>query len=214
MSDRTPLDAENVVKHAVRNWLRCKGWPEWFSSQQGKRVNIDEIILAHADEFGATLRAEVSSLESQRAEAGICRHNDSVKIANLESRLAAIISAEHELSDAYIRIRQILDAFQTPFAPTEREVWNHTESKARELVTRAESLEVRLQAVTEAHRWIPVEEKLPEPGTLVLVHTTSGHIDTDAVNRHDGLWECDDDWTVSHWTTLPAPPTEPSKETK
>ena len=57
-----------------------------------------------------------------------------------------------------------------------------------------------------SEEWIPCEERLPEAGVPVLICATNGRIDTDAVNKHDGLWECDDDWTVAFWRPLPAPP--------
>lgn len=41
---------------------------------------------------------------------------------------------EAQLSAAYVRLRKILGAFDTPPAPTGPQVWEHTEQCAREVV--------------------------------------------------------------------------------
>ena len=50
-----------------------------------------------------------------------------------EAELAKWKDAERRLSDAYLRLRGILGAWETPNAPTAEQVWVHTEAKAREL---------------------------------------------------------------------------------
>ncbi len=62
------------------------------------------------------------------------------QITQLENNRAHYQNAERELSDAYLRLRKILDAFRTPHAPTKEQVWEHTESKATELVNEHEQL--------------------------------------------------------------------------
>lgn len=52
--------------------------------------------------------------------------------------------AEHALSSAYLRLRQILDAFATHDAPTREEVWEHTEQRAREIVAERDQLRQQL----------------------------------------------------------------------
>ena len=49
-----------------------------------------------------------------------------------------MLKAEHDLSDAYLRLRAIVGAFDTPFDPTAVEVWAHTEAKAQTVVADAE----------------------------------------------------------------------------
>jgi hypothetical protein len=81
--------------------------------------------------------------------------------------------------------------------------------------------ESRLQAVTEAHRWIPVEEKLPQRFGNVFVAHTETSSNTPAVEEaqliaDDPKWclvrtgPCDDaiylDQQVTHWQPLPMPP--------
>ena len=40
--------------------------------------------------------------------------------------------AEYDLSNAYLRLRKKLRAFDTPYAPTGEQVWSHTEQKLDE----------------------------------------------------------------------------------
>ena len=59
----------------------------------------------------------------------------------------------------------------------------------------------------QAPRWIPVEERLPEPGVRTLVSQEgAAHI----LVFVGGGWEDDECWygpaTVTHWMLLPEPP--------
>lgn len=71
-------------------------------------------------------------------------HCPSCKNAEQSDADAKVIAewrdAEHSLSDAYVRLRAILKAFDTPEAPSGERVWAHTESRARELVAELEGL--------------------------------------------------------------------------
>jgi len=51
-----------------------------------------------------------------------------------------LINAKHKLSDAYLRLREILGAWDTPKAPTSEQVWKHTEDKAYALVAHVNEL--------------------------------------------------------------------------
>lgn len=57
-----------------------------------------------------------------------------------ETNLADMRDAEHSLSDAYIRLRQIVGAMNPPNVTSE-EIWAHTEQKAQDLRDRCEALE-------------------------------------------------------------------------
>lgn len=59
-----------------------------------------------------------------------------------EKALDSEIASAKRLSDAYIRLRVILKAFDTPHAPSPREVWDHTEARARELIETEKSQHV------------------------------------------------------------------------
>jgi hypothetical protein len=58
--------------------------------------------------------------------------------------LEGMRTAEHDLSDAYLTIRGIVGAWDTPHAPTAKEVWQHTEVKVRALKARADAAEAEL----------------------------------------------------------------------
>jgi len=60
---------------------------------------------------------------------------------NLLERNKELLKAEHDLSDAYLRIRELVSAWETPFAPTTVDVWELTESKVRSLQERNKILE-------------------------------------------------------------------------
>jgi len=51
------------------------------------------------------------------------------------------VESNRLLHAAYLRLRQILGAYGTPYGPSREEVWAHTEAKARALVERAEQAE-------------------------------------------------------------------------
>jgi hypothetical protein len=61
----------------------------------------------------------------------------------------------------------------------------------------------------EAQRWIPVNERLPEPNTETLVLTDAGSIRQGYIGHATGRW-CSGGFvmvpTVTHWQPLPQPP--------
>lgn len=57
-----------------------------------------------------------------------------------EARAEKLQHAEHALSRAYVRLRQILKAFDTPVGPTGEQAWQHTEQRANELVAERDAL--------------------------------------------------------------------------
>lgn len=63
----------------------------------------------------------------------------------------------------------------------------------------------------KAHRWIPVEEKLPECGEEVLCWIATGYCMTGCYNPDTKLWVPDAEWAtrdVTHWLPSPEPPEE------
>lgn len=55
----------------------------------------------------------------------------------LKDSAVAMTKAEHALSDAYLRIRRLVNAFDTPFAPTAEQVWGLTEQKVAVVAKKA-----------------------------------------------------------------------------
>ena len=53
-------------------------------------------------------------------------------------------------SDAYLRIRTMLNAFDTPYAPTGEQVWAHTEEKLSKLKAELEAQKVKAEKLVEA----------------------------------------------------------------
>lgn len=62
------------------------------------------------------------------------------RLNDMAAELKAFKQAEKGLSDAYIRLRQKLNAFETPHAPTPEQIWKHTEDKLDDLKAENERL--------------------------------------------------------------------------
>lgn len=60
------------------------------------------------------------------------------------SKAQELRDAEHQLSEAYLRLRRLLDAFDTPDSPTAEQVWAHTEAKLGALIHERNILRARL----------------------------------------------------------------------
>jgi len=138
---------------AVNDYLQ----PNWSNDMPW----YDEIIIA-IDQRHSELKEKVRELEDEAK--AISDLNDLInekgrswkaenaelteKVRGLEAENAKtkkhwqeLIEAEHALSDAYIRLRSKLKAFDTPFAPTCEQVWKHTEQKLDALL--AENAEMK-----------------------------------------------------------------------
>lgn len=61
-------------------------------------------------------------------------------VEELTSQHDELLAAEHDLSDAYLRLREKLKAFDTPPAPTPAQVYSHTEAKLDHLLTQRDGL--------------------------------------------------------------------------
>lgn len=91
-------------------------------------------------------------------------------------------------------------------SPDERECWSDVEQAITYAVT------LRLdEAVANAERrareeaWIPVTERLPEYGSIVLVPGGAGYFD----GKHWQSVICnvrEIQWEVTHWQPMPSPP--------
>lgn len=57
-----------------------------------------------------------------------------------DDKFRELLKAEHDLSDSYVRLRQIVGATNPPNVDS-KEIWAHTEQKAQELRDRCEALE-------------------------------------------------------------------------
>ena len=58
-----------------------------------------------------------------------------------------LLASERKLSDAYIRLREKLSAFDTPAAPTAEQVYEHTEAKLDRLLDQRDELLAALDDV-------------------------------------------------------------------
>ena len=72
-----------------------------------------------------------------------------------------------------------------------------------------EAAATALEAADKAQRWIPVNERVPEPNTETLVLTDAGSIRQGYIGHATGHW-CSGGFvmvpTVTHWLPLPAAP--------
>ena len=62
----------------------------------------------------------------------------------------------------------------------------------------------RIAELEAERRWIPVSERLPEFGDVVLVCDSKGYVNKDFRYEADGKWKLTD--FVRHWMPLPEPP--------
>jgi len=67
-------------------------------------------------------------------------------------------------------------------------------------------LYARIAELEEAQRWIPLSERLPEFGDVVLVCDSKGYVKKDFRYDADGKWMLTD--FVRHWMPLPEAPKE------
>ena len=62
----------------------------------------------------------------------------------------ALRSSEKMVSDAYLRIRKLLNAWDTPHAPSAQQVYEVTEGKLRALIQERDALRERISMLIEA----------------------------------------------------------------
>ena len=77
-----------------------------------------------------------------------------------------------------------------------------------ELEAKYSALTARIAELEEAQRWIPVSERLPEFGDVVLVCDSKGYVNKDFRYEADGKWKLTD--FVRHWMPLPPNPESPN----
>ena len=66
------------------------------------------------------------------------------------------------------------------------------------------SLEEKQATSNITSNWIPVSERLPDVGKLVLIYKTSGRIDFDYVDDDNSWYFAFDNWVLA-WMPLPEP---------
>ena len=78
-----------------------------------------------------------------------------------------------------------------------------------------DDLRTRIGELEQAHRWIPVSERLPEANNHYLTFDIDGDMEVASLHRHyDGKlkWEFTNDLSMgeylTHWMPLPPPPPE------
>lgn len=64
--------------------------------------------------------------------------------------------AEHKLSDAYIRIRTLLNAFDTPYAPTPEQIYELTERKLKSLTSKLHLAQEGLESIASITYATPI----------------------------------------------------------
>ena len=104
-------DMADRTEHAEAELAEAK------KRQHMSDLNYDVLERALARSQGVEADLAAMLIRTERAEAELAKWKD----------------AERRLSDAYLRLRGILGAWETPNAPTAEQVWVHTEAKAREL---------------------------------------------------------------------------------
>jgi hypothetical protein len=80
------------------------------------RALIDELIETAQESAQGT----IESLQQQ--------------LRDRDAKIAEWREAEHRLSDAYLRLRALLEAFDIPAGVTAEQVWEHTEDKLKKLI--------------------------------------------------------------------------------
>ena len=69
------------------------------------------------------------------------------EVRALKAERDEFLACEHRLSDAYVRIRSLVDAFDTPFAPTLEQITELTETKLKAIIAQRDKLQADLDAV-------------------------------------------------------------------
>ncbi len=87
------------------------------------------------------------------------------RIAEVTKQRNELLHVERNLSDAYIRLRAKLNAFDTPWAPTPEQVYSHTEAKLDELIKQRDEL---LAAMKKAAEEIRRCDYTPARSTLLV----------------------------------------------
>jgi len=94
---------------------------------------------------------------------------------------------------------------------------HHNKEDAAYITAAANNYPAALEEIArlrEAQRWIPVSERLPEPGEYVNVKSAAGYIDTLFHGYgDDNTWYNVAGWnyhpdSITHWMPLPEPPQE------
>lgn len=109
-----------------------------------RRIEMLEWELKFSEQRRAQQSRASARRELRFSELRVAFESLAERLAKRDREIERWAEAEHALSSAYLRLRQILDAFHTPDAPTREEVWEHTEQRAREIVAERDQLRQQL----------------------------------------------------------------------
>lgn len=125
-------------------------WPEQdIIDEWIKRHGLNLSHLSHNEIYElkeAVTNIRIELTEQLRAEnATLTERNTVLEKDNeaLRQREAELIATNKKLSDGYLRIRELLNAYDTPTAPTIEQVQEHTETKLMELMSQLEKCKER-----------------------------------------------------------------------
>lgn len=106
------------------------GFTAWINSDIFKSLDRDHAHMATWVKGREPLLAQISRLRSE--------------MARRDEKLHKFIEAEHALSEAYLRLRKILNAYDTPHGPTRERVWQYVEQVALNLTSEISHLRPRV----------------------------------------------------------------------
>lgn len=115
---------------------------------------------------------------AEQMQAALSSDANDKRIADLEAKFSAMLKAEHDLSDAYLRLRKIVPGGLNTAGLRGEDIWEHVELCALGLVARAEAAESQLRLTgTE------------EAGVRALVETMHAEMRHDEITGNP-LWFC------------------------
>lgn len=133
--------------------------PKKYTFEETTELILNATNLA-ADTIGV-LNSEIVALATERDRLTMendrlyshhseCKKElgDLVEKANrFKGERDVLLDSEHKLSEAYLRLRALLEAWKTPTAPTPEQIYEHTESKLKDLLGERDRLRGALEKI-------------------------------------------------------------------